>query len=93
MDKTRGSKLSMIGSPQTHTSKEPRTMSLVELFCHVDDFCQTFEPTWEHLQLSSGTKLRRRAGQLYLSEIEISDVTFSSDCDKEFQKLEIQEHS
>ncbi len=44
-------------------------MSLVELFCHVDDFCQTFEPTWEHLQLSSGTKIRRRAGQLCLSEI------------------------
>jgi transposase len=44
-------------------------MSLVELFCHVDDFCQTFEPAWEHLQLSSGTKTRRRAGQLCLSEI------------------------
>ena len=21
-------------------------MSLVELFCHVDDFCQAFEPLW-----------------------------------------------
>jgi hypothetical protein len=35
-------------------------MSLLELFCHVDDFCQTFVPLWEQ---------RRRRGQLYLSEI------------------------
>ena len=51
-------------------------MSLVELFCHVDDFCQTFEPTWEHLQLSNGIKTRRRAGQLCLSEIMTLSIHF-----------------
>jgi len=43
-------------------------MSLTELFCHVDDFCQQFEAQWQHEQLASG-KQRRRAGQLCLSEI------------------------
>jgi len=44
-------------------------MSLVELFCHVDDFCQEFQPEWEREQLASGLKTRRRACQLSLSEI------------------------
>jgi hypothetical protein len=44
-------------------------MSLLELFCHVDDFCQTFVPQWEQQQLQSGSKQRRRRGQLYLSEV------------------------
>jgi hypothetical protein len=43
-------------------------MSLTELFCHVDDFCQQFVPVWQREQLSSG-KQRRRAGNLCLSEI------------------------
>jgi hypothetical protein len=43
-------------------------MSLTELFCHVDDFCQQFIPVWQREQLSSG-KQRRRAGNLCLSEI------------------------
>ena len=43
-------------------------MSLVELFCHGDDFCQTFHPNWEYQLLASGAKTRRRAGQLSLSE-------------------------
>ena len=44
-------------------------MSLTELFCHVDDFCQAFEPVWQREQLSSGMSQRRRVGQLCLSEI------------------------
>ena len=42
-------------------------MSLVELFCHVDDFCQAFEPLWIRDQFRTGR--RRRAGPLCLSEI------------------------
>lgn len=38
-------------------------MSLLELFCHVDDFWQVFAPEWEHDLLQSGLKRRRRAGQ------------------------------
>ena len=44
-------------------------MSLVELFCHVDDFCQAFEPLWVRDQFTTGRRRRRRAGQLCLSEI------------------------
>ena len=44
-------------------------MNLVELFCHVDDFCQAFEAQWIRHQLTTGRRQRRRAGQLCLSEI------------------------
>lgn len=43
--------------------------SVVELFCHVDDFCQVFEPHWHHFLLHSGRRNRRRARRLCLSEI------------------------
>jgi hypothetical protein len=44
-------------------------MSLVELFCHVDDFCQVFEPAYEAALVSSGDRDRIRAGELCMSEI------------------------
>ena len=44
-------------------------MNLVELFCHVDDFCPAFEAPWIRHQLTTGRRQRRRAGQLCLSEI------------------------
>lgn len=44
-------------------------MSLLELFCAVDDFCQMFEPKWRQLSLSSGSKQRLRARSLTLSEM------------------------
>ena len=43
-------------------------MSLGDLFCHVDDFCQAFEPLWIRDDFMSGRR-RRRAGHLCLSEI------------------------
>jgi hypothetical protein len=43
-------------------------MSLTELFCDVDDFCQRFEAQWQREQLGN-SKQRFRAGQLCLSEI------------------------
>jgi len=43
--------------------------SLVELFCDVDDFCQAFEPQWGKELIGSGTRQRRRAGQMHLSEM------------------------
>ena len=42
--------------------------SLTELFCHVDDFWQAFEPKWREQQLSDG-KQREREGELHPSEI------------------------
>ena len=44
-------------------------MNLVELFCHVDDFCQAFETQWIGHQLTTGRRCHRRAGRLCLSEI------------------------
>lgn len=44
------------------------TMSLLELFCDVDDFMLNFAPQWRVSQLT-GSKQRERAGQLCPSEV------------------------
>jgi hypothetical protein len=44
-------------------------MSLLELFCNIDDFCQTFEPTFRQVLLTSGQVRRQRANQMCLSEM------------------------
>jgi hypothetical protein len=44
-------------------------MSVLELFCDVDDFCRSFEPFWHKQSLMSGSKQRNRARELALSEI------------------------
>lgn len=44
-------------------------MSLLELFCHVDDFWQRFRPCWEREMLQGGFRQRRRMGQLSVSEV------------------------
>ena len=43
-------------------------MSLLELFCDVDDFLLSFEPQWKASQLQAG-KQRERPGQLCPSEV------------------------
>lgn len=43
-------------------------MSLLELFCDVDDFLLKFTPQWETSQVQAG-KRRKCAGQLYSSEV------------------------
>jgi IS5 family transposase len=43
--------------------------SLITLFCFVDDFCKAFIPVWEKQLLTSGSKKRRRKGELSMSEI------------------------
>jgi len=43
--------------------------SLLELFCDVDDFCQSFLPIWDQHLLSCGEKKRRRSRSLTISEI------------------------
>ncbi len=44
-------------------------MSLLDLFCAVDDFCRRWEPTWQRQQLARGLRRRQRTRQLCLSEI------------------------
>lgn len=43
--------------------------SLEELFCHIDDFCQIFEPQWQKTLISNGFARPGRARSLCLSEI------------------------
>ena len=43
--------------------------SLVEIFCHVDDFCQVFLPILEKKLISSGLQTRKRERSLTMSEI------------------------
>ncbi len=43
--------------------------SLIELFCDVDDFCQSFLPLWRNQMLSAGEIQRQRARSLSMSEI------------------------
>src|SRR5947208_776100 len=44
-------------------------MSILELFCSVDDFWQQFSPNWHQDLLTSGQRQRLRATQLHSSEI------------------------
>ena len=44
-------------------------MSLDDLFCDIDDFCQLFLPVWHRQLLTEGTRQRRRSSRLSLSEI------------------------
>lgn len=43
--------------------------SLLELFCNVDDFCQSFLPKWQEQLLSSGDVQRQRKRSLSISEV------------------------
>lgn len=54
----------------------PPMTSLEELFCHIDDFCQTFEPQWRATLLGSGVKHRDRRQSLTMSEIMTILVSF-----------------
>ena len=51
------------------TKKEVPAMSLLELFCHVDDFWKAFRPTFERSLLSEGIRKRRRETTLSMSEV------------------------
>jgi hypothetical protein len=44
-------------------------MSILDLFCSVDEFWQWFAPQWERELLAAGTRQRRRATRLHPSEI------------------------
>jgi hypothetical protein len=44
-------------------------MSILELFCSLDDFRQQFAPTWQQNLLTSGQRQRLRRTQMHASEI------------------------
>lgn len=60
---------------------------LVELFCHVDDFCQVFLPQWQKLQLESGERKRNRKGRMSESEIMTITIAFYMSHQRDFKKL------
>lgn len=44
-------------------------MSLLELFCEIDDFCQTYETEIHQQLLADGIKKRQRRGKMSMSEM------------------------
>ena len=73
-------------------------LSLEELFCSVDDFCQTFEPQWKQQLLGVGLKLRNRQRSLSLSEIMTILIAFHQSCYRNFktyylEKVQTQWHN
>ena len=70
-------------------------MSLLELFYHVDNFCQALEPAWRREQLTSGLPQRQRKRQLCLSEIMTIVIFFHQSHYRNFKayyQQEVQAH-
>jgi hypothetical protein len=65
-------------------------MSVTELFCHVDDFCQVFEPTYLAAQMAAGDRIRRRSGELCLSEIMTILIGFHQSHYRDFKAYYLQ---
>ena len=59
--------------------------SLLELFCDVDDFCQTFLPIWHKQLLSSGVIHRQRQRSLSMSEIMTILIAFHQSHYRDFK--------
>ena len=53
----------------TPTTPRVILMRLEDLFCEVDEFCQVSLPAWHRQLLTDGTRQRRQASRLTLSEI------------------------
>ena len=60
-------------------------MSILELFCSVDDFWQQFAPNWHHDLLTSGQRQRLRPTQMHTSEIMTIVILFHQSHSRTFQ--------
>ncbi len=65
-------------------------MSLLELFCHVDDFWKSFAPTWKQTLLHSGQIKRQRRRQLAESEIMTILIHFHQSHYRDFKAFYVQ---
>jgi Transposase DDE domain len=65
-------------------------MILEELFCHVDDFCQTFEPLWKQKLIGTKLKQRNRQRSLCLSEIMTILIGFHQSCYRNFKSYYVE---
>ncbi len=68
-------------------TKEPAMRKLVDLICHVDDFCQAFLPQWQKLQLESGERKRNRKGRMSESEIMTLIIAFHMSHQRDFKNF------
>lgn len=59
--------------------------SLEELFCHLDDFCRSFEPQWRQTLLGYGVQQRDRQRSMSLSEIMTILVSFHRESYRNFK--------
>lgn len=60
-------------------------LSLESLFCHVDDFCQEFEPQWQQHLLGNGLQQRRRSRSLCMSEMMTILIAFHQSAYRNFK--------
>jgi Transposase DDE domain len=70
-------------------------MSILDLFCSVDEFWQQFAPAWERELLASGQRVRRRATRLHPSEIMTIVILFQQSgyrTFKAFYTQHVQQH-
>lgn len=65
-------------------------LSLEDLFCSVDDFCQEFEPNWQQQLLSNGLYHRQRERRLCLSEIMTILIAFHQSSYRNFKAFYIE---
>lgn len=60
-------------------------LSLEALFCHVDDFCRSFEPRWEQQLLEDDRPQRQRSRSLCLSETLTILIAFHASAYRNFK--------
>jgi hypothetical protein len=65
--------------------------SLLELFCHVDDFCNSFLPTWQANLLNCGQRQRRRARRLSDSEVITILIAFHQSHYRDFKNFYLEQ--
>lgn len=66
-------------------------MSLLELFCHADDFCQTYFPSFQAQMLANGLRQRQRARSLSPSEIMTILILFHQSHYRDFKAFYTQQ--
>jgi hypothetical protein len=62
-------------------------MSLLELFCHVDDFWKSFAPNWHQTLLHNGQIKRLGKGHLTKSELMTILIHFHQSHYRDFYSL------
>src|ERR1051325_7510256 len=78
-----------------HSQGVPMNNSILPLFADLDDFCQSFEPTFNTAQLASATRRRQRQSTLSLSEVMTIIVWFQQSgyrTFKDYYRKEVCQH-